>query len=77
MSTSRNVAVVVGSLRKESFNRKMANALIAMAPQPLALKIVEITNPNVNGASDFSAAGIERRREAGYQAAAAKLDETV
>jgi len=29
MSTSRNVAVVVGSLRKESFNRKMANALIA------------------------------------------------
>ena len=42
MSTSRNVAVVVGSLRKESFNRKMANALIAMAPQPLAMKIVEI-----------------------------------
>jgi chromate reductase len=42
MSTSRNVAVVVGSLRKESFNRKMANALIAMAPQSLALNIVEI-----------------------------------
>ena len=42
MSTPRNVAVVVGSLRKESFNRKMANALVAMAPQPLAMKIVEI-----------------------------------
>ena len=42
MSATRNVAVVVGSLRKESFNRKMANALIAMAPPPLALTIVEI-----------------------------------
>ncbi len=42
MSTTRNVAVVVGSLRKESFNRKMANALIAMAPQPLALTMVDI-----------------------------------
>jgi len=43
MTTSRNVAVVVGSLRKESYNRKMANALIAMAPQPLALSMVEIS----------------------------------
>ena len=44
MSTSRNVAVLVGSLRKESLNRKMANALIAMAPAPLVLGIVEIGN---------------------------------
>ena len=42
MSTTRNVAVLVGSLRKESFNRKMARALIAMAPQPLQMEIVEI-----------------------------------
>src|SRR6266478_2110837 len=42
MSTTRNVAVIVGSLRKESFNRKMANALVAMAPAPLKLEIVEI-----------------------------------
>src|SRR5271167_997947 len=42
MSTTRNVAVVVGSLRKESFNRKLANALIAMAPALLKLEIVEI-----------------------------------
>jgi chromate reductase len=42
MSTTRDVAVFVGSLRKESFNRKMANALIAMAPAPLKLEIVEI-----------------------------------
>jgi chromate reductase len=42
MSTTRNVAVFVGSLRKESFNRKLANALIAMAPSTLKLGIVEI-----------------------------------
>ena len=42
MSSTRDVAVLVGSLRKESFNRKMANALIAMAPAPLKLEIVEI-----------------------------------
>jgi chromate reductase len=41
MSTTRNVAVLVGSLRKESFNRKGANALIAMAPPALKLTIHE------------------------------------
>ena len=42
MDASYNVAVLVGSLRKESFNRKMANALIALAPPSLKLAIVEI-----------------------------------
>jgi chromate reductase len=42
MAQPKNVAVLVGSLRKESFNRKMAHALAAMAPPALALKIVEI-----------------------------------
>ena len=42
MNKHRKVAVLVGSLRKESFNRKMAKALIAMAPAPLKLEIVEI-----------------------------------
>jgi chromate reductase len=42
MSKTRNVAVFVGSLRKESFNRKLANVLIAMAPASLKLGIVEI-----------------------------------
>src|SRR5438067_3225192 len=42
MRTTRDVAVLVGSLRKESFNHKMANAMIAMAPEPLKLEIVEI-----------------------------------
>ena len=42
MTTPRTVAVLVGSLRKESFNRKMAHALAAAAPAGLTLKIVEI-----------------------------------
>ncbi|MEP6997811.1 MAG: NADPH-dependent FMN reductase [Betaproteobacteria bacterium] len=42
MSSSRDVAVIVGSLRKESFTRKMARALAAMAPASLKLEIVEI-----------------------------------
>lgn len=37
-----NVAVIVGSLRKESINRKVANALIEVAPEGLKLSIVEI-----------------------------------
>jgi len=40
--TTRNVAVLVGSLRKESFNRKLAKALVAMAPATLKLEILEI-----------------------------------
>ena len=42
MATTRDVAVFVGSLRKESLNRKMAKALAAIAPAPLKLEIVEI-----------------------------------
>jgi len=37
-----NVAVIVGSLRRESFNRKIANALIELAKPPLKLTLVEI-----------------------------------
>ena len=39
---ARNVAVLVGSLRKESFNRKMAKTLTELAPESLHLEIVEI-----------------------------------
>src|ERR1700693_2762345 len=42
MSTSHDVAVIGGSLRKDSFNRKMAKAMIAMAPAALTLEIFEI-----------------------------------
>ncbi|MGC1819305.1 MAG: NADPH-dependent FMN reductase [Casimicrobiaceae bacterium] len=42
MTAARDVVVIVGSLRKESFSRKLANALRAIAPAALALEIVEI-----------------------------------
>jgi chromate reductase len=42
MPTSHRVAVIVGSLRKDSLNRKMAKALGAIAPASLSLEIVEI-----------------------------------
>jgi chromate reductase, NAD(P)H dehydrogenase (quinone) len=38
------VAVMVGSLRKESFSRKTANTLIALTAESLILEIVEIGN---------------------------------
>jgi chromate reductase len=42
MSTPRDVAVIVGSLRKGSFNRMTAHALAEVAPEGLRLEIVEI-----------------------------------
>ena len=42
MTQSRTVAVLVGSLRKDSLNRKMARSLAAMAPDGMKLSIVEI-----------------------------------
>jgi chromate reductase, NAD(P)H dehydrogenase (quinone) len=37
-----NVCVLVGSLRKASFNGQLANALISLAPSSMKLEIVEI-----------------------------------
>ena len=42
MSKTYNVAVLVGSLRKASINRKLALALAELAPPSLKLEIVEI-----------------------------------
>ena len=42
MDQTRDVAVLVGSLRKDSINRKVANALAELAPSGLKLSIVEI-----------------------------------
>ena len=39
---SKQIAVLVGSLRKESINRKMAKSLIELAPEELNLHILEI-----------------------------------
>ncbi|MGH8749907.1 MAG: NADPH-dependent FMN reductase, partial [Burkholderiales bacterium] len=42
MAGARKIAVVVGSLRKESFNRMAARALAGLAPEGIKLEIVEI-----------------------------------
>ncbi len=42
MPQTYNVGVIVGSLRKESFNRKIARAAIAVAPASLAFGFIEI-----------------------------------
>jgi chromate reductase len=42
MDRPMNVCVLVGSLRKASFSRMLANALISLAPSSLQLDIVEI-----------------------------------
>jgi chromate reductase len=40
--SAKKIAVIVGSLRKDSFNRKFAHEVIALAPESLSLDIVEI-----------------------------------
>jgi chromate reductase len=42
MDKIRDVAVIVGSLRRDSINRKVANALAEAAPAGLKLSIIEI-----------------------------------
>jgi chromate reductase, NAD(P)H dehydrogenase (quinone) len=42
MDKIRDVAVIVGSLRRDSVNRKVANALAEVAPAGLRLSIIEI-----------------------------------
>jgi len=41
---SKKIAVVVGSLRKDSLNRKLANQLASLAPSSISLKIIEIAD---------------------------------
>src|ERR1700733_12843030 len=42
MATPHPVVVIVGSLRKESFSLKIANALVKMAPSSLKLEVVTL-----------------------------------
>ena len=39
-----NIAVIVGSIRKESFNLKTAKALIELAPESLSFEILDIAD---------------------------------
>jgi chromate reductase len=42
MAQTRTVAVLVGSLRKDAFSKKLAKAIAALAPPSLKFEFVEI-----------------------------------
>lgn len=51
-----NISVLVGSLRKESYNLKVAKTLMALAPESLSLELLEIGDlPFYNEDSDSNA----------------------
>ena len=39
---SKKIALLIGSLRKESYNRKMANALVEVAPEGMTFETIDI-----------------------------------
>ncbi len=50
-----NIGIIVGSLRKESFNRKLAQALMKLAPEKLECEIISIADvPLYNQDNDSS-----------------------
>lgn len=64
------IAVVVGSLRHESFNRHMANAIAKLAPPEFSFKELEIGNlPLYNQDDDTNPAAAVRRLKADINAA--------
>jgi chromate reductase len=74
MSKTFDVAVLVGSLRKESFSRKTARALGELAPASLKLEVVEIGQlPLYNQDDDASPAPASVAFKARIQAADAVL----
>lgn len=69
MSTYQ-IAVVVGSLRKDSFNRKLANALAKLAPAEFSFKQLEIGDlPLYNQDDDDNQAPAVKRLKAEVAAA--------
>jgi chromate reductase, NAD(P)H dehydrogenase (quinone) len=56
--SSYKVGIFVGSLRRESFNRKMAKALIALAPPSLQPEIVEIGQLSLYNQDDDEGANV-------------------
>lgn len=68
------IAVVVGSLRKDSFNRKLANAIIKLAPPEFSFKQVQISDlPLYNQDDDANQAESVKRLKAEVSAAQALL----
>ena len=59
------IAVVVGSLRKDSFNRKLADAIVRLAPPELSFKQLEIGDlPLYNQDDDANPAAAVKRLKA-------------
>ena len=70
----RNVAVIVGSLREDSINRKIAGVLAELAPRTLALEILEIGDlPLCNQDDDWRPNAATVAFRAGVKAAEAVL----
>ena len=68
------IAVIVGSLRKESLNRKLAQALAAMAPEGVTLDLLEIGDlPLYNQDDDGAPAASVTRFKQAVQAASGVL----
>jgi len=64
------IAVVVGSLRRDSFNRKLANAVIKLAPPEFSFKQLEIGDlPLYNQDDDASQAAPVKRLKSEIAAA--------
>lgn len=64
------IAVVVGSLRKDSFNRKLANAIVKLAPAEFSFKQLEIGDlPLYNQDDDVQQAASVKRLKAEVAAA--------
>lgn len=56
------IALVVGSLRRDSFNRHLANALVALAPPELSFKHLEIGDLPLYNQDDDSAPAEQVKR---------------
>lgn len=64
------IAVVVGSLRKDSFNRKLTDALVKLAPSEFSFKQVQISDlPLYNQDDDANQATAVKRLKAEIAAA--------
>jgi chromate reductase len=66
MNTTYDVVVLVGSLRKDSINRKVANAIVELAPASPKLSIIEIGHLPI-----YNQDGDENRRQLGSNFATA------
>jgi chromate reductase len=68
--TEYPVAVIVGSLRRESFNRKLANAIVKLAPPEFSFKQLRIDDlPLYNQDDDANQAGPVKRLKSEIAAA--------